>query len=133
MRFGGYYDEQRSADDLVERLERMLPGFEAKADPSRQQVMIRGTLKIGASVNYELFLLAGSPDVNEATAQRLANEARRLGIEALGLEQEIKRREKRAHEEGRIAGMTSGLARGKAEGRREMLAEILAAREDEER
>lgn len=133
MRFGGYYDEQRSADDLVERLQKMLPGFEAKADPSREQVMIRGILKIGASVNYELFLLAGSPEVNEATAQRLANEARRLGIEALGIEQEIAVRVEKARADGEASGHAAGKIAGRIEGRREMLAEILAAREDEER
>lgn len=122
-----------SADDLVAALREMLPGFEAISDTTRDMVAVRGTLTIGASmdVTHLLYLPASdSPEVNRLTALRIAEEAQRRGIEALGLERIIAGRVEIAARRARLEGDRIGYARGVKDGRVAMLNELREAFQD---
>lgn len=62
--------------------------------------------------------------------EMIAENVRRFGIEALGLEPVIAEREKKAHDRGRREGWAGGDSEGYARGRREAMADMVAAFRD---
>jgi hypothetical protein len=134
------------AHAAAEILRRELPGFEANIDEGRDMLAIRWLFKLGLEVSRDAIYYAvpssrisspfgdvvtHDPRAIEAFVAPIIEQARRAGVDALGLGPVMHEREVSSYHRGYAEGRAAGRDEGRRLGRQEVLAELAAAAAEE--